>query len=95
MVAPGVVEAVLTRQGRKTLLHLVNHAGERSFNNTIAFTEDVLPIHDIGVKLKLDSAPRTIRLMPENRKLAWRKLSDGRVAFRVPQLDLYSIVVIE
>jgi hypothetical protein len=93
--APDVVEAVLTRQGRKMLVHLVNHNGERSFNNTIAFTEDVVPIHDIGVTLKLDSAPRTIRLMPENRKLAWRKLSGGRVSFRVPRLELYSIVVIE
>ncbi len=93
--APGNVEVVLKKQEKRTMVHLINHCGERSFNNTIAYTENIIPIYNIGVRLKVHTPPSSVKLMPENQDLAWETLADGTISINVPKLDIYSIVVIE
>lgn len=93
--APDVVEVVLKKQGNRTLVHLINHNGERSLNNTIAYTENIVPIFNIGVMVKLNKLPSSVRLMPENQLLTWNKSDIGSISVIVPKLDIYSIVVIE
>ncbi|MFA5814301.1 MAG: alpha-L-fucosidase [Bacteroidales bacterium] len=93
--APDNVEVVLKKQENRTLVHLINHNGERSFNNTIAYTENIIPIFNIGVKVKVNTPPSSVKLMPENQVLTWNTLDNGAISITVPKLDIYSIVVIE
>jgi hypothetical protein len=93
--APDVVEVVLKKQKDRTLVHLINHNGERSLNNTIEYTEDIIPVFNIGVKVKLNKLPASVKLMPENQILTWNKTAGNSISFTVPKLDIYSIVVIE
>ena len=93
--APGYVEVVLRKQENRTLVHLVNHGGERAFSNTIAYTENIIPILDIGVKVQVKTQPSSVKLMPENMDLSWNMLGDNMISITVPKLDIYSILVIE
>ncbi len=93
--SPGLVEVVLKKQDNRTLVHLINHNGERSFNNTIAYSEKIVPVSGINVKVKMDTLPSSVKLMPENQTLIWKKLDDGVISVTVPKLDIYSIIVIE
>lgn len=93
--APDIVEVVLKKQENRTLVHLINHNGERSFNNTIAYTENIIPVYDIGVRVKVGSRPSSVKLMPENQPLKWEMQDISILSVTVPKLDIYSIIVIE
>ncbi len=93
--APDNVEVVLKKQENRTLVHLINHNGERSYNQTIEYTENIIPVFNIGVKVKVDTLPSSVKLMPENQDLAWNESEDGLISINVPKLEIYSIVVIE
>lgn len=92
--APDVVEVVLTKKDRKTLIHLINHNGERPLGENIAFTEDIIPIYDIVARVKFDGLPKSVKLMPENKELHWY-VQEGMISIKVPELKIYSIVVVE
>ena len=55
----------------------------------------IIPVFNIDVKVKVDTPPSSVKLMPENQDLAWNTMDDGAISIRVPKLDIYSIVVIE
>lgn len=93
--APDNVEVVLKKQDKKTMVHLINHYGERSMSNTIAYTENIIPIFNIGIRVKLNAPPSSVKLMPENQVLSWIQLNDNTISFTVPKLNVYSIVVID
>jgi hypothetical protein len=93
--APGNVEVVLKKQEDRTMVHLINHVGERSMKGTIAYTENIIPIFNIGVRVKVHTPPSSVILMPENQELAWETLADGKISISVPKLDIHSIIVIE
>jgi len=100
--APSAVEVVLTRKENNILVHLINHNGEkpldsdisRSVGNKITITENIIPIHNIGVRVKADNSPKSVKLMPEDIDLSW-KIQENIVSITVPKLDIYSIVVLE
>ena len=94
MDAPGVVEVVLAKKDKSIQVHLVNHYRENAIGDAINIVEHVLPVYDIGIKVKKGSIPKSVILQPEGLSLEW-KYSDEYVSFRVPKLDIYSIVVIE
>lgn len=92
--APDVVEVVLTKKRNKPLIHLINHSGERPLGENIAFTEDIIPVYDIIARVKFDGLPKSVKLMPENKELHWY-VQEGKVTIKIPELKIYSIVVIE
>jgi hypothetical protein len=94
MNAPGVVEVVLARKDKSTQVHLVNHYREKALGGAATIVEHVLPVSDIDIKVRMGSAPASVTQQPEGIKLEW-KFSDGYLSFRVPKLEIYSIVVIE
>lgn len=97
--APAGVEVVLAEQGGKKLIHLINHYGERPFSpwpfgDNNALTENIIPIHDIMVKVKCEENPIKIKLEPEGRELEWKR--DGEmITILVPKLEIHSCIVIE
>ncbi len=93
--APNMVEVVLTEQRGRQLVHLVNHNGERVLGETIAMTEDIIPIRDIKVTLRVERMPEVVRQMPEDRRLVWKKMDENHITISVPDLDIYSIVTVQ
>jgi len=93
--APDNVEVVLKKQDNKVQVHLINHYGERSFYNTIAYTENIIPIHDIKVHVKVNRLPSSVKLMPEGQILSWSKQDNNMISITVPRLDIYSIIIID
>ncbi|RLE40110.1 hypothetical protein DRJ16_07465, partial [Candidatus Woesearchaeota archaeon] len=97
--APAGVEVVLTEQGSKRLIHLINHYGERYLSpwphgGNNALTENVIPIYNIGVRVKYDRTPNKVVLEPEGKKLEW-KMEDGKISIKIPKLEIHSCIVIE
>jgi hypothetical protein len=93
MEAPGNVELVLAEKGSIMQVHLVNHYREKSLGEAIKITEKVLPVYNIGIKVKFDSEPDSVIQQPEGVKLDW-DYTDGYISFRIPRLEIYSIIVI-
>jgi beta-galactosidase GanA len=92
--APSMVEVVLNKKGKDLQVNMVNHYREKSLGEAISITEKVIPIHNIQVKLKVEGKPKSVMLVPEKKKLDW-KMKDGYLIFKVPELHIYSIAVIE
>jgi len=92
--APSVVEVVLTKKDGSRQVHLVNHFREKSARGTNRISEHVLPVYNIGVRVKTNKTPGSVTLMPENQPLDF-VFANGTVSFTVPYLHIYSIVLIE
>ncbi|MBN2449512.1 MAG: beta-galactosidase trimerization domain-containing protein [Lentisphaeria bacterium] len=56
--------------------------------------EDVVPIRDVACRLRLERAPRRVRLAASGRTLDWT-YADGYLAFALEQLYIHEAVVIE
>jgi hypothetical protein len=93
MDAPGNVEVVLTRKFGITQVHLVNHYREKALGRAITIAEHVLPVNDIGIRVRINAVPLSVIQQPEGDKLEWN-YQDGYVSFRVPKLEIYSIIEI-
>jgi beta-galactosidase GanA len=91
--APGIVEVVLAGKDQMTQVHLVNHYREKALEGAITIVEKVLPVYDIGIKIRKETEPASVRLQPGGAELDW-SYRDGYVSFHVPKLEIYSIVEI-
>ena len=54
----------------------------------------IKPVGPLTVSIRLEQAPKSITMQPEGKSLdiTW---ANGRATVTVPQLDLYSILVVE
>ncbi len=91
---PSTVEVVLMKKGEQKQVHLVNHYRDKRPGHAHSLVEHVLPVTDLEIKLLHPENPRSVRVMPENRKLD-HQYRNGKVIFTVPKLQIYSIVVVE
>jgi hypothetical protein len=89
---PAMVEVTLSERsgGRTHLLHLVNGSG--SWGPT-----DGRPvaIHGLDVVIPFDGEPAAVTALVANRTLEWHANGEGRLAIRVPVLDLFEAIRIE
>jgi hypothetical protein len=55
--------------------------------------DEILPIHDVQVQIRLDKKPAVVTQQPAGKKLpfTWSK---GVCSLRVPQIDLHEILQI-
>ena len=77
----------------KLSIHLVNTSGPHADAPDGGITE-VKPVGPLTVSIRLEQPPKSITMQPQGESLdiTW---SDGRATVTVPQLDLYSILVVE
>lgn len=92
--APSNVEVVLSEKGGAKQVHLVNHYRDKSIGNSNTIVENVLPVHNINIKVKAGERAGSVKLMPENEKLDF-EYNKGYVSFMIPKLHIYSIAVIK
>ena len=62
--APTSTETSVTRQGKRTIVHLLQYAPERR-TEKLDLIEDIVPLFDVPLSLKLDRGPKKVYLAPK------------------------------
>ncbi len=91
--APTSTETSVTRQGKRTIVHLLHYSPERR-TEKLDLIEDIVPLYDFPLSLKLDRAPRRVYTAPDETPIEFEYLA-GRVNLRVPQLRGHAMIVFE
>lgn len=91
--APTTTETTVMRQGKRTIVHLLQYAPERR-TEKLDIVEDIVPLFDVPLSLKLEKAPKKAYIAPEQTPVPF-EYSDGRVNLRVPAVHGHAMVVFE
>ena len=102
--APAWLEVVPMRQGNRLLVHLVNHHGNRPVHDTRAYSgkappnnvcvEQVLPVNDVTVRLRLEHRPRQVRLEPGGVEPSW-KYAGGYLQVHLSSVYIHTALCVE
>lgn len=92
VTAPSSTEATVTRQDGRTIIHLLHYSPERRGNLDII--EDIVPLYDVPLSLRLPAAPRAVYLAPDQTALPW-SYGHGYVSTRVPAIHGHAMIVVE
>jgi hypothetical protein len=93
VTAPSSTEATVLRQQSRTIVHLLQYCPERRAG-TLDLVEDIVPIHNVALSLKLEKKPRRVYLAPSETPLAF-EYKKGRVHVVVPEVAGHGMVVFE
>jgi hypothetical protein len=91
--APPSTEATVTRQGDRHVVHLVNYQPNRRGTH-VEVIEEVVPLRDVRVGLRLDRAPSRAYTAPDREALPVEYV-DGRATVTVPCVREHAMVVFE
>ncbi len=95
VTAPTSTETTVMRQRNpnRTIIHLLQYCPERR-TKELDIVEDVVPLHDVPVSIRLAKKPVRVYLAPEMEDLAfeWNK---GRAEMVVPKITGHAMVVLE
>ncbi|MFA5206198.1 MAG: alpha-amylase family protein [Lentisphaeria bacterium] len=89
--APSFVEATVTRQPGRHLVHLLGYAPVRR-TQTLDIVEEASLAKNVGVSLRLDRAPATVTVQPAGTPLPCR-YEHGRAEVTLPELDGHALLV--
>jgi len=91
--APTTAHISLARQGGRTIAHVLHYVPEQRYRE-IQTIEEAIPLHDVSLSVRLDSAPTRVYLAPEGQDVpfAW---ADGRAHVTVPRVDGHAMLVFE
>jgi len=90
---PSGLEATILKQVERTIVHLLYFSAERRAVN-IDLIEDIVPLHNIHLSVKLVRRPQTVYLAPEQKSLDF-KWEDGNVEITVPTVNGHAMIVLE
>ncbi len=91
--APSFTEGTVTRQKRRTIVHLLGYAPIRR-TATLDIIEEPVRQANVPVSLRLDAAPRRVTLQPAGQALPC-EYRNGRAEVIVPDLNGHAMVVFE
>ncbi|GAA1941309.1 alpha-L-fucosidase [Kitasatospora viridis] len=90
---PVHLETTVMRTPTGTAVHLISFVPARE-TPALDLVHDPFPLVDVPVSLRLDAAPRSVRLQPEGRELDWEH--DGSyLHVRATVLDGHAMIVVE
>ena len=90
---PTGLETSVMRQKGRSIVHLLLYCPERRAQN-LDIIEDVVPVFDVPVSLRLARKPRRVYLAP-SRKALGLEYRDGRAKVTVPEVRGHAMVVFE
>ncbi|MEW6357184.1 MAG: alpha-amylase family protein [Planctomycetota bacterium] len=91
--APASVEIALARRKKQLIVHLLwYHAERRSAEPPIV--EQVPPLHDVVLTVRMGSKPRRVRQVPGNKKLRWTRRG-GAVKIKVNPFEVHTAIILE
>ncbi len=88
--AQGVV--TLTKQPNRQMVHLLYAAPVKRGEKT-EIIEDLIPIYDTKVEVKINEKIESVKIVPENIQLQFTQ-EEGKVCFTVPKFECHQIVEI-
>jgi hypothetical protein len=91
--APTSLEATVMQQRKRTIVHLLSYIPERR-TQSLDLVEDVIPLHDVKISLRMAKAPKSVYLAPEKQILVHQHKA-GRVELTVPKIEGHAMVVFE
>ncbi len=93
VTGPSTLEATVMRQRNRTIVHLLSYVAERR-TQTFDIIEDILPLHDIPLSLRLAKSPRRVYLAPTMQEVDF-VYRDGHAELQVPEVHGHQMVVFE
>jgi hypothetical protein len=87
-----LVHVAVNKLNGKTMINLVNVAGEHTNQSAIAY-DQVPALTDLTVTIKTEEKPSKIILQPEGKQMQF-SWSNRSSTVLIPKLDIYSILEI-
>jgi len=92
--APSSTEATVTRQGKRTIVHLLQYCPERR-GKDLDLIEDIVPLYKVELSLRLGKKPsRVYRLGPAPQAIDF-VYENGRASTVIPKIAGHEMVVFE
>ncbi len=92
-VVPTGLETSLTRQGGRTIVHLLFYTPERRTPG-LDLVEDILPLYNLPLQVRLETAPESVQLVPQMQPLEFQ-MKDGYTQVIVPEVRGHAMIVFE
>ncbi len=93
VTAPTGMETSVMRQGSREIVHLLFYTPERR-TPVLDLIEDIIPLYNLPLALKMPQAPNRVYLAPERSPLEFR-YADGYTHVTVPEVNGHAMVVFE
>jgi hypothetical protein len=93
VTGPSTLEATVMRQANRTIVHLLNYCAERRTPG-LDILEDIIPLRDVPVSLRLEESPRRVYLAPQKNPVPFTYRA-GRVELTVPEMAGHQMIVFE
>jgi hypothetical protein len=90
---PTGLETSVMRQKGRTIVHLLQYCPERRATN-LDLIEDIVPIHNVPLSLRLARRPRRVYFAPSRAALPFEYVA-GRAAVTLPEVCGHAMVVLE
>ncbi len=90
--AQGIV--TLMKQDNRLVNHLLYASPVKRGGGWIEVIEDIIPIYDCKVSIKLDKKPSNVYLAPQMTEIDY-EYESGRLNYTVPKIDCHQMIVIE
>ena len=72
---------------------MLQYAPERR-TEKLDIVEDIVPLHDVPMSVKLPSAPKSVYVAPERTPLKF-EYANGRASVTIPRVNGHAMVVFE
>jgi len=87
------IDVTLNKIGNKKIVNLVNTGGHH--NSSVVDVYDEVPsLHNINVRIKCDSKPKKVTLVPGDKKVYFT-YKNGKASVLIPELKIHSLLVVE
>jgi len=90
---PSTAEVTLNRRENLYILHILHYIPEKRAEE-LEVIEDIIPLYNIQIKIKMDSKPSKVYLVPEKEKLDFI-FKEGYVTYTIPKIEGHQMVVME
>jgi hypothetical protein len=90
---PSTLRVSVTEQPGRWVVHVLHYIPERR-GRLFDTIEDVIPLHDLTVSVRLPGRLRAVTRGPDGGDVAY-ETRDGRVDARLPRLDGHALIVLE
>ena len=91
--APSTMEVTVARQGKRTVVHLLQFVADRR-TAALDMIEDIIPVYDVPLSLRLARAPKAAYLAPSGEKLKFT-YTGGRANLTAPKVAGHQMIVFE
>ena len=91
--APSGTEVSVMRQKARTIVHILHYSPERRAKD-LDLVEDIVPLHDLALSVKLSRAPKRVYVAPNQNEVEF-SYEGGRGNARIPEVRGHAMVVFE